>query len=135
MGGSTTQDFSAGNMFATVAREQYNIGRNLARPMEQGIKATLNGATLPETMGMVEKSLDSAFDTQKQAMGLDMARRGVTPDAGMQEAIDRQFSLGRAGAEVGLKNAGRLAVRDREQQTLSGGVTRNVGAATLAGAK
>lgn len=134
-GGGSSQNWDAGNLFASVARDQYATGRALARPLEQQLSASLGGAGVPEALDQVDESVGRAFGAQRAGLGLDMARRGVTPDPMATAASNRQFGLSEASARVGLRNGARLAVRDREQSILGGGLGQNTVASTMTGAK
>lgn len=125
-GGGTSQSWDAGENFAQAARDQYDIGSALAGTPNAALRGALKGKLMPQTLQGARDAASQGFAAQRQAMGLDLARRGIAPDAQQQGAMNRSLDLAQASASAGLENAARLHNQSRRLGILSGGLGSNL---------
>lgn len=136
-GGGTSQNYDAGNLFARVAREQWDLSKEMGDPLYSQMRGNLKGATMPQALQFADKSASQAYDTQRAGLGLDMARRGITMTPDEQTASNRAFGLSEASTRAGMRNAARMHVKDRDSALVLGGMTagRAPSPATMSGMK
>ena len=132
-GGGVINDFDASERFASVGRNAWNWDKkNLVIPYQTRLTAeTLGNAPTLQAVGFAKNAVNQAFNTSAGAQSRDLARMGVMPTATQRMEMNLQNSADRASLLAATENAARLQVKDRNLQTLAGGMGGIGGMASL----
>ena len=107
---------------AALSREQWADYETRFMPVERQLQRQLGGASAFQDAQFARKEIPRAFDLQRDAMGRDLARLGVTMAPDQQQAVTQSLAMQRASALVGATNAARQHAQDRDLAVLSGGM-------------
>lgn len=122
-GGGTSQEFDATRLFGSIARDQWDDYKARFQPVQMELSRMTNGATLPQALGDATKSVNTAFDTQRQSNALALSRRGVKPTAEQQGVMARSMDASKASALGAAQNSARMHTFDRDRAVMSGGLS------------
>lgn len=125
-GGGIRQDFESSWKFANIAREQYDDYKRRFRPVERQLQAIAgdSGTEVKNALGFARSAADQQFDAAPGESARDLARMGVTMRPEEQAAMLKGNEMAKAGFLAGAENQARLAVRDRRDQIMSGGMAQ-----------